>query len=469
MSYSIQKALPKILPRLYHFVQQGFSNYPIPVITLVALAAIGLYEYLKTPSSSKLRDPIIDPMTAENIKNFTDVNRESIQNKSYITKILFYGPSGDEQEIIAEKMARNLGLKFHCFDGRKLADDEYRMKTGWHFLFQRISSSDTPEFVFVSHADDVCRDRKINIDPPGGPSIGTILGYTGSASETVLLCLGVSSLDHLDPAIYSSRGGGCRYHDLLYVPLPGLKERLEILNTHLPKVFMGTTADMPSQEQLAKIAEKADGLSRKSLEEMLEGLHDQKAYASEWTVEMVDQAIRNKMERQRVPLPNLAERIRFIEKSNLPISKILTPKKLHSIAEKTEGFSQHMIWGMLLDISNQTLTDDYHKSIPLTESMVDRAIVDWTNRPKNARPDLNKRITIIQKYAKENKLELFTPAKIQPIAEDLEGLSEEYIFRMMQNCDPRWFVGRKELTEKELNQIVERWKPRPKGGFVPLS
>lgn len=451
MVYSIRNVFPNILPRLYHLAREGFSNYRVSTISLVAFAAIGLYKYFISSSSPKPRNPILDPATAKIIENYTNRNRKNIQDKFYILKILFYGPSGDEQAMIAEKMARDLGLKFHYFDGRKMGDKEYLKKSGWSFEFNRIEDADTPEFVFISHADEVCRHRDITDHSPEGKSISTLLSHTGTQSETLLFCVGVSSLDHIDPGLDS------RYSQMVYIPLPGLKERFEILKTYLPKLFTGTTAAKPSQEQLAKIAEKAGGLSRQSLEQVLEDLHNQKTYASKWTEEMVDLAICNKMERQRVPLPNLAERTRLLKESGVRLEKILTPEKLHSIAEKTDGFSQHMMWSMLLDMHNQSLTDDWRKRIPLTESIVDQVVTDWIRRSKEDCPDLNKRMEIMQKYAKKWKLELFTPEKIQSIAEDIEGLSEEYIFRMMQDCGP-W----SKLTEKELDQRIERWKPRSK-------
>lgn len=378
-------SIRNIFPRFVRVFQLSTPNYPVIAITIVALSAISLYLIYRT---AKLIDPVVDidptvdPMTAKTIENLTEENRRNIQSKFYITKVLFYGPSGSGQEMIAKKMARDLSLKFHCFDGRNLADREYRLKTGWHSLFQRISAGNTPEFVFVSHADDVCRDRRINLGLSGWDSISTILGYTGSRSKTVLLCLGVSSLDHLDPAIYSSDGDGCRYQDLLYIPLPGLNERIGILHSHLSNIF-GNTVDHPSQKQLARIAEKADGLSGKSLVQVLKDLYTQQAHASEWTEEMIAQSICNKMERQKICLPNLAERVRLIEKSNLGLSKILTLEKLQSIAEKTEGFSKHMLWSMLLDISEQTLPNHHDKYVLLTEDMVDRIIANWTKRTEN--------------------------------------------------------------------------------------
>jgi len=381
-------SIRNFFPRIVHVVQLSVPNYSLITITVVALSAISMYiicRAYKIINPVISMSPIVNSLTAQNIENLTEKNRRNIQNKFYMTKILFHGPSGSGQEMIAERMACDLGLKFHCFDGRNLPDYEYRIKTGWHSLFQRISKANTPEFVFVSHADDICRDRRINLGLPGWDSISTILSYTGSQSKTILLCLGVSSLNHLDPGIYSSDGDGCRYHDLLYIPLPDINERTRLFHSYLPNIFGRNTPDSPSQEQLVKIAEKTEGLSSKSLIQMLKDLHDQQAHASKWTEEMVDQAIQDKVKLQRIPLPNLAERIWVIEKSGLFLSRILNPEKIQFIAEKTEGFSKDMLWDMFLDISNRIFSNDYSRYVPLSEGMVDQVVADWIIRTKNIR------------------------------------------------------------------------------------
>lgn len=399
----VSNAVPSYISRVW----RNNSFTVLVIIYFVAFCTFKLYKYIvsfvesnslklvcKKPSNDKLEavsntivpsgttrfmNLVIDSATAKSIEYYTDLNRRNIENAFYVTKLLFYGPPGCGQEIIAKNMAQDLNLKFHCFDGRKLSNDEYRRKTGWHFLFQRLSGLDTPEFVFISHADDICRNRNINISSLG-ESISTILGYTGASSKGILLCLGVSSLENLDPAIYSDLGIGSRYRDLLYVPLPGIMERIGILNLYLPQVFQDNLKNAPSQEQVLIIAEKAIGLSGKSLKQLLQSLYNQEIDASKWTEELIEKQICLQLNIQEIPLPSRDERIRMIQESSLNIPKILNREQILSIGIKTEGYSKQMIWSMLLDISNKMMPTDHSPYTALNEEMIHRVVEKWVEQ-----------------------------------------------------------------------------------------
>lgn len=178
---------------LFREIRKNISTL-IVMISLIALSAIYIYRRLINPP----KELQLDLMTAKTVRHFTRINQEALRDRFYLTKFLLHGPSGDRQEAIARKMAWDLGLTFHCFDGREMKKDMNR----WNALMQRLSRSKAPEFVFVSHADTFCQSN----------SISSILVHTGSVSKTLLLCLGFTSIDGLDPAIAS------RYRERLYIP-----------------------------------------------------------------------------------------------------------------------------------------------------------------------------------------------------------------------------------------------------------
>lgn len=152
-------------------------NLLCAVISAIAISVFYLLNRMRFSSGSFSR-----------IDFFTKKNLEAIKQKWYLTRLLFRG-SLEKQEVIAKKMATDMGIPFHCFDGRKLNQDMQKFNE----LLKSVSSSSTPVFIFVSHADEICRT--------GGSVLNTILVHTGSVSQKLLLCLGVSSNETLPPAL----------------------------------------------------------------------------------------------------------------------------------------------------------------------------------------------------------------------------------------------------------------------------
>lgn len=227
MNY-IDNRVKNTLPCFFSVARKFIPNPFIVPIALAILSAVYLYcrgfsvaakiisasiKIIPTPTKTILTvasSDDIDSLT-NRVEQLTDMNRRAIQRKSELTKILFYGPLWEKQESIAKEMAKVLGLKYHCFDGRKLGNDQYREDMKWDTVLRRATSSKKPEvFIFISHADEICRDRAL-YPYTSRNQLPTILYYTGSPHQTFLLCLGISSLRDLDPAIAS------RYRDILSV------------------------------------------------------------------------------------------------------------------------------------------------------------------------------------------------------------------------------------------------------------
>ncbi|HSX13338.1 MAG TPA: hypothetical protein VLE96_02850 [Chlamydiales bacterium] len=117
-----------------------------------------------------------------------NANQQALKTNSFFIKLLFCG-TPERQKIAAEKMAQELNIPFHYFDGRE--DNHKKL----HSLLKRIDLSTGKEFVFVSSADKIDRSQ-----------LETILGHTGSVSKKLLLCIGASSQNQLDPALISRYG-----------------------------------------------------------------------------------------------------------------------------------------------------------------------------------------------------------------------------------------------------------------------
>lgn len=147
------------------------------VFLFFALAALCLY----------LRRGV--SIDSSRVKYFTNKNLEAIRQKWYLTRFLIRG-SLDKQEGIASKMAKEMGIAFHCFDGRTLIENMDKFIE----TLKQAAVSEKPQFVFVSYADEVCKT---------GETLNTLLASTGSVSKKLLLCLGVSSKESLPPALTS--------------------------------------------------------------------------------------------------------------------------------------------------------------------------------------------------------------------------------------------------------------------------
>lgn len=166
-----------------------FNQKNVVYLAIISMAISFFYMLSKDRSARNL---------ASRIDSLNQKNLVAIKEKWYLTRLLFRGAL-DKQEAIARKMAQDLAIPFHCFDGRNLKENIRQLNE----QLQRISSGESPEFVFVSHADELCQtDRSV---------LNIILGNTGSASQKLLLCLGVSSQKTLPPDLAS------RYREQLII------------------------------------------------------------------------------------------------------------------------------------------------------------------------------------------------------------------------------------------------------------
>lgn len=165
-----------------YFPKADCFNQRNALCIVIYLVAFTIFYLTRTKKPSSDLFPRVD--------TFTKKNLEAIKQKWYLTRFLFRG-SLEKQEIIAKKMANDLGIPFHHFDGRTLKQN----LGNFNHLLQRVSSSETPEFVFVSHADEICQRDK--------SALNIILYYTGDVSQKLLLCLGVSSKETLPRALAS--------------------------------------------------------------------------------------------------------------------------------------------------------------------------------------------------------------------------------------------------------------------------
>ncbi len=177
-----------IKDNVYYLIQEIRKTVSVTLISTISVIAIAIfYLYNRYYHSSNISSiKAIDLKSNPILTKVLQLNKDAVQKRGPLLKILFCGACEDQKKITAENMAKELGIQFHYFDGRENNADKLRS------VMKRISSSRIPELVYVSHAEELDR-----------PQLETILINTGSVSEKLLFCIGTNAKDRLGSALLS--------------------------------------------------------------------------------------------------------------------------------------------------------------------------------------------------------------------------------------------------------------------------
>lgn len=177
--------------------------------------------------------------------------------------VLFHGPPGTGKTLIARALANE------CSQGnRKVA---FFMRKGADCLSKWVGESERqlrllfeqaqqmrPSIIFFDEIDGLAPVRSTKQDQIHASIVSTLLALMDGLSDRgeVVVIGATNRVDAIDPAL--RRPG--RFDRELLFPLPGTKERLDILKIHTSKWEIP-----PEQELLETLAEKSTGYSGSDL------------------------------------------------------------------------------------------------------------------------------------------------------------------------------------------------------------
>lgn len=171
--------------------------------------------------------------------------------------VLFYGPPGTGKTLIARALANEC-----CFGAQKVS---FFMRKGADLLSKWIGESEKqlrqlfeqaqemkPSIIFFDELDGLAPVRSSRQDQVHASIVSTLLALMDGLDDRgeVIVIGATNRIDAIDPAL--RRPG--RFDRELHFPLPGRKEREEILNVHMSKWNA-----KPKQELVAYLAEHAVG------------------------------------------------------------------------------------------------------------------------------------------------------------------------------------------------------------------
>ncbi|XP_015695797.2 cell division control protein 48 homolog E-like [Oryza brachyantha] len=177
--------------------------------------------------------------------------------------VLFYGPPGCGKTMMAKAIAKECRANFISIKGPELLTMWFgESESNIRNLFDKARQS-APCILFFDELDSIAVKRGNNVGDAGGTSdrvLNMILTeMDGINSKKTVFVIGATNRpDIIDPAML--RPG--RLDQLIYIPLPDARSRLEIFRASLRNTPMSRHVDLPA------MAESTDGFSGADIKEI---------------------------------------------------------------------------------------------------------------------------------------------------------------------------------------------------------
>ncbi|EFJ44341.1 hypothetical protein VOLCADRAFT_64976 [Volvox carteri f. nagariensis] len=143
--------------------------------------------------------------------------------------MLFYGPPGTGETMVAKRMARTSGLDYAIMSGGDVAPLEGRAVTQLHQTFDWAEKSRRGLLLFIDEADAFLGRRSDSMSEGLRGSLNALLFRTGDQSRDFMVVLATNRPGDLDDAVLD------RMDEALEFGLPGLAERQRLLGLYLDK------------------------------------------------------------------------------------------------------------------------------------------------------------------------------------------------------------------------------------------
>ena len=149
------------------------------------------------------------------------------------------------------------------------ADLVKTIKTGNHItelkdLFDHANNLKAPTIIFIDVAESFCADQK-HIKREGLTELlNDFLNRTSDPSSKIMIILATNRMEDLDPAVLS------RMDCKLFIDLPGLAQRKEIIKMHLPIFFTESQCkNLFTEQVINEMGKMTEGFSGRSLFKLL--------------------------------------------------------------------------------------------------------------------------------------------------------------------------------------------------------
>lgn len=223
------------------------------------------------PSLKKYLDDIVSIASKSHAK--IKAGKTNIKYRN----LMLYGPPGTGKTMFAKELARCSGLEFACMSGSsfsKFQEGEAIEALDELFAWAKKCNG---LMIFIDEAETFLSKRE-NMDPQSKAYqlLNNFLNYTGQRSSNFMIVFATNHKDALDCAMYR------RIDDLIEMPLPCKKQRIDTLILYKNKILMDTeqnektlitsVARFLTPAVVEQIAQDTKGLSYGELEGIMNNI-----------------------------------------------------------------------------------------------------------------------------------------------------------------------------------------------------
>ncbi len=235
--------------------------------------------FKKQPTEFNLNNVILEPKTKAVLDAFAMEVKNNYENDLPFSNILFYGLPGTGKTMAAKSVANACGIDYAIMSGAdfsQFADGKAVVEL--HKLFDWAQNSKKGLLVFIDEADSFLRDRRTMANAQTN-LLNAFLSRTGTSSKKIIFVFATNYENELDPAVLS------RINKKIQFNLPGLEERIKILNLYFEKYIINDkrkilidkkridmSIEIPKEinpEFMVEMAKLIDGFSGREIEQLI--------------------------------------------------------------------------------------------------------------------------------------------------------------------------------------------------------
>eukprot|EP00210_Caulerpa_lentillifera_P004067 g3880.t1 len=241
------------------------------------------------------RDIILPGQLHDHVRALAAITANTKRHGAPFRHMLFYGPPGTGKTMVARRLARTSGLDYAIMSGGDVAPLAGGAVTQLHSVFDWAERSRKGLLLFIDEADAFLGRRSDFMSEGLRGALNAMLFRTGDQSKDFLVVLATNRPADLDAAVLD------RIDEALYFPLPGIQERVLILQVYLEKYLIQTPSESDvwsarirrqifallggrraqtdriqlegiTDEMIKKVAEQTDGFSGRELAKFMASL-----------------------------------------------------------------------------------------------------------------------------------------------------------------------------------------------------